>query len=278
MYASFTQTLVFSLIAKLINSPEIEKDVCQQFYQERGLQLIKRLNLLETDNSSFLSDILAVICQFCRISKTYYKNVHDLDLYAGLKKGISHQEAAIRAKTCNLIGHMCRHSDFFYEYLLRNELIPACITCCSDSDPATRKFACFALGNAAFHNDKLYPALRAAIPAVVGLLRDKDEKTRTNACGALGNFARNSPTLLPDLLQQQAVEALFSVAVRDPSMNAQRVALFSLGNLCGYKECKDLVLASDSMVTAVKKVGKSLETITDKTYFKYAKRFLQRLN
>lgn len=270
--------LIFSLIAKFINSQEIEKDICQQFYQERGLQLIKRLNLLETDNASFLSDILAVICQFCRISKNYYKNVHDLDLYSGLKRGITHADPSIRSKTCNLMGHMCRHSDFFYEHLLRQELIPACIACCSDPDSATRKFACFALGNAAFHNDKLYPALRAAIPSVVGLLRDKDEKTRTNACGALGNFARNSPLLLPDLLQQSSVEALFAVAVRDASLNAQRVALFSLGNLCGYKECRELVLASDTLMTAVKKVGKSLEAATDKTYVKYAKRFLQRLN
>lgn len=269
---------MFSLLSKLLNSPDIDKDLCQQFYQERGLQLIKRFNLLNTDNSGFLSDVLAVISQFCRISKTYYKSVHELEPYAGLKRGITHAEAAIRAKTCNLIGHMCRHSDFFYEQLQRHELIPACITCCGDSDPATRKFACFALGNAAFHNDRLYGGLKAAIPAVVGLLRDKDEKTRTNACGALGNFARNSPALLAGLLQHQALEALFNVAVKDPSANAQRVALFSLGNLCAYKECRDLVLASDALVAAVKKVGKSLETATDKTYFKYAKRFLERLN
>ena len=249
--------MIFSLIAKFINSPEIEKEICQQFYQARGLQLIKRLNLMETDNHAFLSEILAIVCQFCRISKTYYKNVHELDVYGSIKKGIVHPDASIRAKTNNLIGHMCRHSDFFYEHLLKHELIPACIACCSDGDSATRKFACFALGNAAFHNDKLYPVLRGAIPAVVGLLRDKDEKTRTNACGALGNFARNSPLLLGDLLQQSSVEALFTVAVRDASLNAQRVALFSLGNLCGYKECRELVLASEPLMTAVKKVSKS---------------------
>ena len=78
--------MIFSLLAKLINCPEIEKDICQQFYQARGLQLIKRKSLLDSDNFSFLSDVLAIVCQFCRISKTYYKNVHELDIYANIKK------------------------------------------------------------------------------------------------------------------------------------------------------------------------------------------------
>lgn len=210
--------MIFSLLAKLINCPEIEKEICQQFYTARGLQLIKRKGMLDSDNFSFLSDVLAIICQFCRISKTYYKNVHELDIYTNIKKCIMHPDAGIRSKTNNLIGHMCRHSDFFYDHILKNDIISACIQCCSDSDPATRKFACFALGNAAFHNNKLYKALKPGIPVVIGLLKDKDEKTRTNACGALGNFARNSADLILDLMNQGAVESLFKIATQDPSL------------------------------------------------------------
>lgn len=68
--------------------------------------------------------------------------------------------------------------------------------CCKDKDTNTRKFACFALGNAGFHNDKLYDYLRPAVATLVVLLADKEEKTRANAAGALGNFGRNSNLLV----------------------------------------------------------------------------------
>lgn len=90
---------------------------------------------------------------------------------------------------------------------------------CRDPDRATRKFACFAIGNAGrpllllkrmpahihvnqhtstwkglaprdgimhagFHNASLYEALRPSIPPLVALLRGEEEdKTRANAAG-----------------------------------------------------------------------------------------------
>ena len=44
---------------------------------------------------------------------------------------------------------------------------------CADSDKTTRKFACFALGNAGFHSDFLYPQLRGAVKPLVLLLGDE---------------------------------------------------------------------------------------------------------
>jgi len=78
---------------------------------------------------------------------------------------------------------------------LKYDLINACIKCCNDSDKNTRKFACFAVGNAGFHNDKLYEYLRPVVPVLVKLLKDSEEKTRANSAGALGNFVRNSNIL-----------------------------------------------------------------------------------
>jgi len=43
-------------------------------------------------------------------------------------------------------------------------LIQLSIECCYDVDKNTRKFACFAVGNAGFHNDTLYEQLRPSIP------------------------------------------------------------------------------------------------------------------
>lgn len=90
---------------------------------------------------------------------------------------------------------MCKHSAYCYKPLSRllafiiNTYSPSAgiveplIQLCCDSDCNTRKFACFAVGNAAFHSCILYPKLRASIPALVNLLRDDDEKTRANAAG-----------------------------------------------------------------------------------------------
>jgi len=89
--------------------------------------------------------------------------------------------------------------------LLKNDIIADCIQCCKDVDKNTRKFACFAVGNAGFHNDKLYDHLRSVVPLLVDLLKDGEEKTRANAAGALGNFVRNSNSLTKDLIKYGAL-------------------------------------------------------------------------
>jgi fused len=102
-------------------------------------------------------------------------------------------------------GNLCRHSAFFYRSLHEHGFIDAVIERCQDPDPATRKFACFALGNAAFHSDFLYPQLQASIQPIIALLNDADPKTRLNAVGALGNMVRCGEQLVPKLLESNAV-------------------------------------------------------------------------
>lgn len=130
-----------------------------------------------------------------RISKDFYEPIHNANIYTELKTLITHKDAGIRSKVCNLIGNLCRHTGYFYEKLLKFGLIQSAIECCRDPDKNTRKFACFAVGNAGFHNDVLYGDLRPCVPLLVELLRDSEEKTRANAAGALGNFVRNSNVL-----------------------------------------------------------------------------------
>jgi fused-like protein len=45
----------------------------------------------------------------------------------------------------------CKHTDFFYEPLEQHGILSEVVTCAADQDASTRKFACFAIGNAAFH-------------------------------------------------------------------------------------------------------------------------------
>lgn len=115
-----------------------------------------------------------------------------------------------------------------------------------DSDKNTRKFACFAVGNAGFHSDKLYEQLRPVVPMLVDLLRDPEEKTRANAAGALGNFVRNSNSLAKDLIKFKALHQLLDVVINDKgtvclihyAKQPRRISLFSIGNLCVYSECR----------------------------------------
>jgi len=110
--------------------------------------------------------------------------------------------------------------------LLKHDLISDAIRCCKDSDKNVRKFACFAVGNAGFHNDRLYEHLRPCVPLLVELLKDSEvrkilnysnyqEKTRANAAGALGNFVRNSASLTKDLMKHKALEQLLDVVNND---------------------------------------------------------------
>ncbi len=59
-----------------------------------------------------------------------------------------HVDPGVRARVCNLLGNMCRHSAFFYSALERHGLVQPLIERCQDPDRSTRKFACFAIGNA----------------------------------------------------------------------------------------------------------------------------------
>ena len=47
-----------------------------------------------------------------------------------------------------LAAALCRHSAHFYSALERSGLLEPLIVLCRDEDRATRKFACFAIGNA----------------------------------------------------------------------------------------------------------------------------------
>jgi fused-like protein len=95
------------------------------------------------------------------------------------------------------------------------------ITACGDEDANVRKFACFGLGNAAFHTDELYSNMRTSVALLNAALKDEDDKTRANAAGALGNLCRNSGLLSESISQQQVVHQLVLTAISDSSESCQ---------------------------------------------------------
>jgi fused-like protein len=95
------------------------------------------------------------------------------------------------------------------------------IKSCSDDDANVRKFACFAIGNAAFHSDELYEALRPSVVALREALRDPDDKTRANAAGALGNLCRNSGVLSSSISEHKVVVELMLMVMKDSTEACQ---------------------------------------------------------
>ena len=205
------------LVSRLVLS---DPKFVASFINASGLRGLESCNALSsgvgtTTGSSKGSPIrvivnsLLIVSQLARQSGDNYPAIKDAGLMPLIGQLLYHSDDGVRSKTCNLIGNLCRHSDYFYsdlrDIMIRKggggtakqggdfiPIISALTSLTSSSSPKTRKFACFALGNAAFHSSTLYPSLRPAISGLLNcLVSDMDEKTQANAAGALGNLMRN---------------------------------------------------------------------------------------
>eukprot|EP00873_Tetraselmis_striata_P020056 jgi/Tetstr1/440320/TSEL_028657.t1 len=251
-----------------------------QFLQAGGLQATVMGRLMKDSNPpSVLVDALLTVSQLARISRDNYDPIARAGLYPPIRRLLVHPDAGVRARVCNLVGNMCRHSGFFYSALERHGLLVPLIDRCRDSDRSTRKFACFAIGNAGFHNAGLYEPLRASIPPLVALLKDEEDKTRANAAGALGNLVRNSGLLCRELIQADALQALLDTVLHPEAGSSAsdggsplKIALFSLGNMCAHRECREALLRIGFMDAV-----EQLATSNDATVQKYVTRIKTKL-
>lgn len=105
--------------------------------------------LLQPSNpSATLVGALLTVSQLARLHKDNYPPLARAEPYTQLRQLLTHAEPAVRARVCNLLGNMCRHSAYFYSALDQHSLLQPLIQRCKDPDRSTRKFACFAIGNA----------------------------------------------------------------------------------------------------------------------------------
>ncbi|GFR42822.1 hypothetical protein Agub_g3779, partial [Astrephomene gubernaculifera] len=266
----------------------------QQFIAAGGLAPATLSRCLsESSPPPVLVDVLLIVSQLARLNKdsfNTYEHLARANIYSQIRRLLTHPDAAVRSRVCNLVGNMCRHSAYFYGALERHGLLPPLIDRCADPDKTTRKFACFAIGNAGFHNASLYGALEPAISPLVALLRDEEDKTRANAAGALGNLVRNSSALCGELIRAGALRALLDTALSperpagpaggkggagggaDAGGSPVKIALFSLGNMCAHRECRETLIA-----LGVQDVIRRLSTNPDPTQQKYLQRIQQKL-
>ncbi len=70
---------------------------------------------------------------------------------------------------CSLLGNVSKHGDAFYAHMLATGLLPLLVDGCADADGATRKLACFAVGNAGFHSAVPWVRIRVRVRVRSGL-------------------------------------------------------------------------------------------------------------
>ena len=229
-----------------------------------------------------LTSSLLVISQLARTatSKHQIERLVQSGIAALLPPLLQHPTSpGVRARACNLLGNLCRYSDAMYTSIDELDILPPLIKLCKDEDRSTRKFACFAIGNAGFHSDALYRGLESAVPLLVNLLEDEEDRTRANAAGALGNLVRNSSLLVPAMLEANAVEALLKIVQSGlhgtrEQCNSTQIALFSLGNLAAHKEC----LAAFEALKVPQIMMDVEESVKDPTTLKYAGRVFSKMH
>lgn len=167
--------------------------------------------VLSPSNLSFIQELLAG-------SDESYRPLHSL---------LGHPDNSVWAHTYGLLGHLLQHSVTLRGALqsqagLLNLLLLGLV----DKDPAVRRNASFAVGNAAYQAGPLGPALAAAVPSLTQLLRDPQAGIRRNAASALGNLGPEG--LGKELLKCQVPQRLLEMACGDPQADVKEAALIAL--------------------------------------------------
>jgi fused-like protein len=256
-------------------------EACREFVDNHGVECVKEALSRGGGGDRVTVGCLVALSQVARVSGKWYGKLRETNVVEEVIGLLRHDNVSVRSKACNLVGNMCRHDGSFYNDLGRGggkggdggTIIDALIERCVDVDDKTRKFACFAVGNAAFHSSELYDELRSSVPYLVQGLKDKDDKTRANAAGALGNLVRNSSELCEELVFHGVGRELLELAAREKFSNPRRICLFSLGTLSVYSKCREELVRNNILEV----VGKMMEGEGDEVAKKYLERVTTKL-
>nr|XP_008535066.1 PREDICTED: serine/threonine-protein kinase 36 isoform X2 [Equus przewalskii] len=200
------------------------------------------------DQPLLTSDLLSLLAHTVRVlSPSHLSFIQELlagsdESYRPLRSLLGHPENSVRARTYGLLGHLLQHSMALRGALQsQTGLLNLLLLGLGDKDPAVRRSASFAVGNAAYQAGPLGPALAAAVPGMTQLLGDPQAGIRRNAASALGNLGPEG--LGEELLQCQVPQRLLEMACGDPQPNVKEAALIALRSL-RQEPCIHQVLVS----------------------------------
>ncbi|XP_072731367.1 serine/threonine-protein kinase 36 isoform X1 [Ciconia boyciana] len=245
---SYTE-LPMSLLCHLVVSDEqiIDQTVRAAAASKHIISFLR--SALFTDSLTLTADLLSLLTHVARACPEHLpflqrilrgSDVADQPLTCLL----GHRQHLIRAKTCNLLGNLLRHSHGFPQALQSQPgLLESLLGCLADREDSVRKAASFAVGNAAYHEYSPAGTLGRAVPGLTRLLSDTQARTRCNAASALGNLGRRSAELGDLLIESRAPHILLEVACRDPRESVREGALVALRALSQHPGTQQVLLS-----------------------------------
>ncbi|XP_032919937.1 serine/threonine-protein kinase 36 isoform X3 [Catharus ustulatus] len=196
--------------------------------------------ILTTDLLSLLSHVARACSEHLPFLQTILRDSDVAD--QPLTYLLSHKQHLIRARTCNLLGNLLRHS---FSPVLEGQpgWLERLLECLSDPESCVRRAATFAVGNAARHASCPAGTLGRAVPTLTRLLGDTQAKTCCNAALALSNLGQRGAELRDLLIQNRAPDLLLQVSCQDPRKTVQERALEALQALSQYPGIQQVLLS-----------------------------------
>ncbi|XP_068051656.1 serine/threonine-protein kinase 36 isoform X1 [Anomalospiza imberbis] len=243
---SFTE-LPMGLLCQLVVSDTqvIDQVVREATASERTVAFLK--SVLFSDNVILTSDLLSLLTHVARACSEHLpflqRILRDSDVAdQPLTYLLSHKQHLIRARTCNLLGNLLRHS--FPPVLQSQPGWPErLLECLSDPESSVRRAATFAVGNAACHASCPAGTLGRAVPALTRLLSDSRAQTCCNAALALSNLGQRGEELRDLLIQNRAPDLLLQVTCQDPRKTVREGALEALRALSQHPGIQQVLLS-----------------------------------
>ncbi|NWT61852.1 STK36 kinase, partial [Erythrocercus mccallii] len=243
---SFTE-LPMGLLCQLVVSDTqvIDQVVREAAASEHIVAFLK--SVLFSDNVILTSDLLSLLTHVARASSEHLpflqRILRNSDVAdQPLTYLLSHKQHLIRARTCNLLGNVLRHS---FSPALQNQpgWLERLLECLSDPESCVRSAATFAVGNAACHASCPAGILGRAVPTLTRLLSDTRAKTCCNAGLALSNLGQRGAELRDLLIQNRAPDLLLQVTCQDPRKIVREGALEALRALSHHPAIQQVLLS-----------------------------------
>ncbi|NWX55906.1 STK36 kinase, partial [Promerops cafer] len=243
---SFTE-LPMGLLCQLVVSDTqvIDQVVREAAASEHIVAFLK--SVLFSDNVILTSDLLSLLTHVARACSEHLpflqRILRDSDVAdQPLTYLLSHKQHLIRARTCNLLGNLLRHS-FSPALQSQPSLLERLLECLSDPESGVRRAATFAVGNAACHASCPAGTLGRAVPTLIWLLSDTQAKTCCNAALALSNLGQRGEELRDLLIQNRAPDLLLQVTCQDPRKTVREGALEALRALSQHPGIQQVLLS-----------------------------------
>ncbi|NXB09788.1 STK36 kinase, partial [Cnemophilus loriae] len=243
---SFTE-LPMGLLCQLVVSDTqvIDQVVREAAASEHTVAFLK--SALFSDNVTLTTDLLSLLTHVARACSEHLpflqSILRDSDVAdQPLTYLLSHQQHLIRARTCNLLGNLLRHS---FSPALQSQpgWLERLLECLSDPEGCVRRAATFAVGNAACHASCPAGTLGRAVPTLTRLLSDREAKTCCNAALALSNLGQREAELRDLLIQNGAPDLLLQVTCQDPRKTVREGALEALRALSQHPGIQQVLLS-----------------------------------